>query len=162
MNKRENYINWEEYFMGVAILSAQRSKDPNTQVGCCIATPDNIIVSVGYNGLPRGCSDDEYPWGREGDLEKTKYPYVVHAELNAILNAGGRDLRGCKLFFFFFPCENCAKAIIQAGIKEVYYLSDKYGQTTEFQISKRMLKDAGVKTIKFKSRFKNLTLKLEE
>ena len=160
--KRKDYINWDEYFMGIALLSAQRSKDPNTQVGCCIASQDNIILSVGYNGFPRGCSDDEYPWGRDGELKETKYPYVVHAELNAILNAGGRDLRGSKLYVALHPCENCAKAIIQAGIKEVYYLSDKYAHLPEFEISRRMLRDAGVKTYAFKSDIKSLNLSFND
>lgn len=105
--KRENYITWDEYFMGVAMLAARRSKDPNTQVGACIVSQDNIIISTGYNGLPNGCSDDEYPWEREG--EETKYPYVVHAELNAILNANGRDLRGSRLYVALFPCNECSQ-----------------------------------------------------
>lgn len=105
--KREDYISWDEYFMGIAMLAAKRSKDPNTQVGACIVSQDNIIISTGYNGMPKGCSDDEYPWERDGD--QTKYPYVVHAELNAVLNANGRDLRGSKLYVALFPCNECAK-----------------------------------------------------
>ena len=140
--KRKDYITWDEYFMGVAMLAARRSKDPNTQVGACIVSKDNIIISTGYNGLPNGCSDDEYPWDRQG--EETKYPYVVHAELNAILNANGRDLRGSRLYVALFPCNECAKAIIQAGVKEVLYLSDKYAQTPATLASKRMLDSAGV------------------
>lgn len=141
--KREDYITWDEYFMGVAMLAARRSKDPNTQVGACIVSQDNIIISTGYNGLPNGCSDDEYPWVREGD--ETKYPYVVHAELNAILNANGRDLRGSRLYVALFPCNECAKAIIQAGVKEVLYLSDKYANTPATMASKRMMDSAGVR-----------------
>ena len=125
--KRKDYINWDEYFMGVALLAARRSKDPNTQVGACIVNQENIILSTGYNGFPIGCSDDEFPWDR--DSEDTKYPYVVHAELNAILNAHGRSLRGAKIYVALFPCNECAKAIIQSGIKEVIYLSDKYATT---------------------------------
>lgn len=140
--KRRNYITWDEYFMGVAMLAARRSKDPNTQVGACIVSQDNIIISTGYNGLPNGCSDDEYPWAREG--EETKYPYVVHAELNAILNANGRNLRGSRLYVALFPCNECAKAIIQSGVKEVLYLSDKYAATPATLASKRMLDSAGV------------------
>ncbi|MCI6729031.1 MAG: dCMP deaminase family protein [Candidatus Faecousia sp.] len=140
--KRQDYITWDEYFMGVAKLAARRSKDPNTQVGACIVSPDNIIISTGYNGLPNGCSDDEYPWDREG--RDTKYPYVVHAELNAILNANGRDLRGSRLYVALFPCNECAKAIIQAGVREVLYLSDKYADTPATLASKRMLDSAGV------------------
>ena len=140
--KRQDYITWDGYFMGVAKLAARRSKDPNTQVGACIVSPDNIIISTGYNGLPNGCSDDEYPWDREG--RDTKYPYVVHAELNAILNANGRDLRGSRLYVALFPCNECAKAIIQAGVREVLYLSDKYADTPATLASKRMLDSAGV------------------
>ena len=143
--KRENYISWDEYFMGVAVLAAQRSKDPNTQVGACIVSQDNIILSTGYNGFPIGCSDDEYPWERDGDSNDTKYPYVVHAELNAILNANGRSLRDAKLYVALFPCNECAKAIIQSGIREVIYLSDKYADTPTTRASKKMLLSAGVK-----------------
>lgn len=117
--KRTDYISWDEYFMGVALLAARRSKDPNTQVGACIVSPENIILSTGYNGLPCCCSDDVFPWEREG--AETKYPYVVHAELNAILNAGGRVLRGARLYVALFPCNECAKAIIQSGIREIIY-----------------------------------------
>ena len=140
--KREGYISWEEYFMGVALLAAQRSKDPNTQVGACIVSEDNIILSTGYNGFPCGCSDDCFPWERTG--EQTKYPFVVHAELNAILNANGKSLRGARLYVALFPCNECAKAIIQSGIREVVYLSDKYADTPSTQASKRMLDAAGV------------------
>ena len=135
--KRTNYISWDEYFMGVALLAAQRSKDPNTQVGACIVSQDNIILSTGYNGLPNSCSDDEFPWERQG--RRQKYPYVVHAELNAILNSGGRVLKGAKLYVALFPCNECAKAIIQSGIREVIYLSDKYADTDNVRASKRML-----------------------
>lgn len=140
--KRKDYISWDEYFMGVALLAAKRSKDPNTQVGACIVSSDNIILSTGYNGFPAGCSDDEYPWEREG--KATKYPFVVHAELNAILNAGGRSLRGARIYVDLFPCNECAKAIIQSGIVEVIYLSDKYADTDSTCASKRMLASAGV------------------
>ena len=158
--KRENYITWDEYFMGVAMLAARRSKDPNTQVGACIVSQDNIIISTGYNGLPNGCSDDEYPWEREG--EETKYPYVVHAELNAILNANGRDLRGSRLYVALFPCNECAKAIIQAGVKEVLYLSDKYASTAATRASKRMLDSAGVTYRQLHPSTKEIVLDLAE
>ena len=154
--KRENYISWDEYFMGVAMLAARRSKDPNTQVGACIVSQNNIIISTGYNGLPNGCSDDEYPWEREG--KETKYPFVVHAELNAILNANGRDLRGSKLYVALFPCNECAKAIIQAGVKEVLYLSDKYADTPATRASKRMMDSAGVKYRQLLPQTKEITL----
>ena len=143
--KRTDYISWDEYFMGIAILSARRSKDPNTQVGACIVNNNNKIMSVGYNGLPRGCCDDEFPWERTGDEFNTKYPYVCHAELNAILNSGGASLEGCKVYVALFPCNECAKAIIQCGIKEVVYLSDKYADSVSVRASKRMFDSAGVK-----------------
>ena len=154
--KRTDYINWDEYFMGVAMLAARRSKDPNTQVGACIVSEDNIIISTGYNGMPKGCSDDLFPWDRTG--EETKYPYVVHAELNAILNASGRDLRGSKLFVALFPCNECAKAIIQSGVKEVIYLSDKYDGTPMNLASKRMLNAARVKLTKLQPSVDNIVL----
>ena len=140
--KREGYISWDEYFMGVAHLAAMRSKDPNTQVGCCIVDAEKRILSTGYNGFPTGCSDDDFPWDRTG--EETKYPFVVHAELNAILNAHGKNLVGACLYVALFPCNECAKAIIQSGIREVIYLSDKYADTPSTQASKRMLRSAGV------------------
>lgn len=152
MAKREGYISWDEYFMGVAILASQRSKDPSTQVGACIVNDDNKIMSVGYNGLPRGCSDDEFPWNRKGEKDSdTKYPYVCHAELNAILNAGGNSLKGCRIYVALFPCNECAKAIIQSGIKEVIYISDKYKDTDLVMASKRMLQCAGIKLTPFNS-----------
>ena len=154
--KRADYINWDEYFMGVAMLAARRSKDPNTQVGACIVSPDNIIISTGYNGMPKGCSDDEFPWDRTG--EETKYPYVVHAELNAILNANGRDLRGSRIYVALFPCNECAKAIIQSGVSEVVYLSDKYDGTPMNAASKRMLDAAGVKRTQLKTSLKSILL----
>lgn len=148
--------------MGIALLAAQRSKDPNTQVGACIVSQDNIIISTGYNGMPKGCSDDEYPWERDG--KDTKYPYVVHAELNAILNANGRDLAGSKLYVTLFPCNECAKAIIQSGVKEFYYLSDKYAETPSTLASKRMIESAGVRFTKLIPSIDTITLnfKIEE
>ena len=154
--KRTDYISWDEYFMGVAKLAARRSKDPSTQVGACIVSQDNIIISTGYNGMPKGCSDDEFPWAREG--ADTKYPYVVHAELNAILNASGRDLRGSRVYVALFPCNECAKAIIQSGVKEVVYLSDKYSNTPGVIASKRMLDAAGVKYTQLRPAVKTITL----
>ena len=157
--KRTDYINWDEYFMGIAMLAARRSKDPNTQVGACIVSDDNIIISTGYNGMPKGCSDDEFPWDRKGENEAaTKYPYVVHAELNAILNASGRDLRGSRIYVALFPCNECAKAIIQSGIKEVMYLSDKYNDTMLNLVSKRLLDAAGVKYTRMRTDLKELVL----
>ena len=157
--KRTDYISWDEYFMGIALLAARRSKDPNTQVGACIVSKDNIIISTGYNGMPQGCSDDEFPWERKGENEvETKYPYVVHAELNAILNANGRDLRGSRIYVALFPCNECAKAIIQSGVKEVLYLSDKYADTMMNLASKRMLDAAGVKYTRMETTMESITL----
>lgn len=143
MGKREDYISWDEYFMSVAILSSMRSKDPNTQVGACIVTPDKKIVGTGYNGFPIGCSDDDLPWDREGNTYDTKYPYVCHAELNAILNST-KNLQGCTLYVALFPCNECAKAIIQSGIKTVIYKEDKYANTDGVRASKRMFDQAKV------------------
>ncbi len=138
-DKRTNYLSWDDYFMAVALLSAQRSKDPNTQVGACVANKQNKIVGVGYNGFPIGCSDDDLPWARTGKLLNTKYPYVCHAELNAVLNSISKDLSGCRIYVGLFPCNECTKVIIQAGIKEIIYLSDKYAETEAVRASKIML-----------------------
>ena len=143
--KRQDYISWDEYFMGIALLSAMRSKDNNSQVGACIVSPENKILSLGYNGMPIGCNDDDMPWEREGSDLDTKYMYVCHSELNAILNAGGRVLRGARLYVALFPCNECAKAIIQAGIRTIIYESDKYADTPATRASKRMLNAAGVR-----------------
>jgi len=137
-------LKWDEYFMGVANLSALRSKDPNTQVGACIVNQDKRIVGIGYNGLPFGCSDDEFPWVNDTDYLNSKYPYVVHAEANAILNAT-TSLKGCTLYVNLFPCNECAKLIIQSGIKEIVYVSDKYANEKETLASKRMLSSAEVR-----------------
>jgi dCMP deaminase len=160
--KRENYLSWDEYFMGIALLSAQRSKDPSTQVGACIVNDDKKIVGVGYNGFPMGCDDDELPWEREGAFLETKYPYVCHAELNAILNSISRDLKGCSIYVALFPCNECAKAIIQSGIKEIVYLSDKYKHTDIVIASKRMLNQAGVVMRKLDIPLKNITINFKE
>ena len=144
MDKRTDYITWDEYFMSVAMLSAMRSKDPNTQVGAGIVNQDKKIVGTGYNGFPIGCSDDVLPWGREGNPLQTKYPFVCHAELNAILNSISRDLRGCTLYVVMFPCNECAKAIIQSGIKEVIYRDNKYPDSDSVKASTMMLKQSGV------------------
>lgn len=156
--KREDYITWDEYFMGVAKLAGFRSKDPNSQVGSCIVSKDNKILSMGYNGFPRGCSDDEFPWGREGDTLDTKYVYVTHSELNAILNYRGGNLEGAKLYVSLFPCNECAKAIIQCGIKEVIYDDDKYAGTPSVIASKRMLKASGIIVRKYESSGRKITL----
>jgi dCMP deaminase len=142
--KRKDYIKWDEYFMGIALLSTERSKDPSTSVGACIVSEDNKILSVGYNGMPIGCSDDEFPWSREGESLDTKYLYVCHAELNAILNYTGINIKGAKIYTTLFPCNECTKAIIQKGMKEIIYMSDKYAATDTVIASKKMLDAAGV------------------
>ena len=144
--KRQDYISWDEYFMLVSILSSARSKDPNTQVGACIVSPENRILSIGYNGAPNGFDDDSFPWDREGEELNTKYPYVVHAEENAILNFPGKkdDLKGSRIYVDLFPCNECAKTIVQAGIKEVIYLCDKYKDTSSNIASRRIFDECGV------------------
>ena len=156
--KRTDYISWDEYFMGVAILASKRSKDPNTQVGACIVNESNIIISTGYNGFPYGCSDDIYTWDRTG--KDTKYKYVVHAELNAILNARGRNLTNSKIYVDLFPCNECAKAIIQAGIKTIVYDCDKYANTPAVIASKRMLDAAGVRYYKYNRTGRKITIEV--
>lgn len=142
--KRKDYIDWDEYFMGVAFLSAKRSKDPNTQVGACIVSNENKILSMGYNGFPIGCSDDDFPWVRDGEYEDTKYAYVTHGELNAILNYRGGSLEGTRLYVTLFPCNECAKAIIQSGIRTVVYGGDKYNGTAGNIAAKKMFNAAGI------------------
>lgn len=153
--KNKDYISWDEYFMGIAILSAMRSKDPHTRVGACIVDQKNKIVGIGYNGFPTGCSDDEFPWINKGNNPLyTKYYYVCHAELNAILNSHGRSLEGCRIYVFLVPCNECAKAIIQSGIKEVIYLSNfaaMYDKNPTVNAAKWMLRRAGVKIRKMSS-----------
>lgn len=162
--QRKEYLSWDEYFMGVAKLSALRSKDPSTQVGACIVGADNRILSIGYNGTPNGFPDSDFPWDREGDALNTKYFYVCHAELNAILNFRGnrRDLEGARIYVALFPCNECAKAIIQCGIKEVVYLSDKYNGTEGNIASKRLFDKCGVTYRTVDAKNKEITLNLEE
>ena len=148
--KREDYITWDQYFMGIAVLSSERSKDPNTRVGACIVNDENKILSMGYNGAPIGFSDDVMPWAREGANLDTKYPYVCHSELNAILNCP-TSVKGARVYVTLFPCNECAKLIVQAGIKEVLFLSDKFKdkegnllETDAVKASKRMFDECGV------------------
>lgn len=159
-DKRKDYISWDEYFMGVALLSGMRSKDPNTQVGACIVSPEHKILSMGYNGLPIGCSDDEFPWCRDGDPLENKYFYAAHSELNAILNYRGGSLDGATIYVTLFPCNECAKAIIQSGIKRVVYDSDKYEKTPSTIASKRMLNAAGVVLQKYERTGREISITL--
>ena len=161
MAKRKDYLKWDEYFMGLAVLASLRSKDPNTQVGCCLVDADNRVLSLGYNGFPIGCSDDECPWEREGESSyDTKYNYVCHAELNAILNYKGNSLVGARAYVNQFPCNECAKAIIQSGIKTIIFLDDKYANSDGVKSSKRMFDSAGVKYKKFKAINKEIKISL--
>lgn len=157
MAKRIDYIKWDEYFMGVALLSGKRSKDPSTQVGACIINEEKKIVGVGYNGLPLGCDDDDFSWEREGEYLDTKYPFVCHAELNAILNST-KNLKNCTIYVALFPCNECSKAIIQSGIKEIVYLSDKYSGTDANLASKKMLDAANISYRKLSTDISTITL----
>ncbi len=159
-NKREDYITWDEYFMGIAHLSAMRSKDPNTQVGACIVSNKNKILSMGYNGFPNGCSDDDYPWGKTDNELESKYLYSTHSELNAILNYRGGSLEDSKLYVTLFPCNECAKAIIQCGIKEVVYDCDKYADTPSVIASKKMLTSAGIKITRYEQTGRKVEISL--
>ncbi len=144
------HISWDEYFMGVAILSAKRSKDPSTQVGACVVNKDKRIIGIGYNGFPTGCSDEDFPWGKtDEDKLNTKYPYVVHAEPNAILNCTS-SLKDSTLYVTLFPCNECAKLIIQSGIKKVVYMSDKYRNDVSYIASRRMFDAVGIKYVQMK------------
>ena len=160
--QRKDYLSWDEYFMAVAVVSSMRSKDPSTQVGACIVSADNRILSIGYNGAPNGFEDPKFPWDREGDYLDTKYPYVCHAELNAISNYRGnkQDFVGAKLYVTLFPCNECTKLVIQNGIKEIIYLCDKYKDTDGIKASKHMLEECGVKYTEFPQE-KRKILKLE-
>ena len=161
--KRSDYISWDEYFMAVAQLSAQRSKDPSTQVGACIVNTKKRIIGIGYNGFPTGCSDEELPWSRSGDFLDTKYPYVCHAELNAVTNATNRnDLEGATMYISLFPCNECAKLIVQAGISEIVYMSDKYADEEIFTSAKKILQMANVKYRQFQTGTSQIILSLEE
>jgi dCMP deaminase len=161
ITKRSDYLSWDEYFMAISLLSAERSKDPNTQVGACIVNRQNKIVGVGYNGLPMGCSDDEFPWARDGNFLETKYAYVCHAELNAILNSISADLNDCTIYVALFPCNECTKVIIQSGIKEVVFLADKYAATDVVKASKYMLDKSGVAYRQLVPKMDTLTLSFD-
>lgn len=159
--KRKDYLSWDQYFMGIAKLSTMRSKDPNTSVGACIVGKDNKILSVGYNGMPQGCSDDEYPWERDKeDPLETKYLYVCHAELNALLNYTGTNLQGARIYTTLFPCNECTKALIQSGIREVIYSEDKYANTASVIAAKKMMHSAGIQYRHYKCLNQNIQLEL--
>ncbi len=160
--KRTDYISWDEYFMGVALMSAQRSKDNSSQVGACIVSKENKILSMGYNGMPLGCLDDDMPWEREGEALNTKYMYVCHAELNAILNhaSGTGTLKGARIYTTLFPCNECAKALIQSGIRKVIYYEDKYADSDSVKASKRMFDLVGITYEPYRPTGRELTLHL--
>ena len=161
MEKRKDYLSWDEYFMGIAFLSGMRSKDPTTQVGACIIDEDKKIIGIGYNGFPAGSSDDEMPWSREGDFLETKYPYVVHAELNAILNSI-KTLKNSTIYVTHFPCNECAKAIVQSGIKKVVYFSDKHKDLDSTKASRKIFENAEVKTVHLKISQENIVINFKD
>ena len=157
----KDYISWDEYFMGVALLSAKRSKDPNTKVGACIVNQKKRIVGIGYNGFPMGCDDKVFPWTNSKDANTldTKYPYVVHAEANSLLNSNIGGLDGPTLYVSLFPCNDCAKLIIQSGIKHIVYMDDKYKNDNSNIASRRMFDAASVTYEKLS---KNLEVTINE
>lgn len=161
MSKRTDYLSWDEYFMGVAFLSGMRSKDPSTQVGACIIDEDKKIIGMGYNGFPAGSSDDEMPWEKTGDFLDTKYPYVVHAELNAILNSI-KSLKGSTIYVTHFPCNECAKAIVQSGIKAVVYFSEKHKDLESSVASKKILKNAGIEIVHLKMEKEKIVINFKD
>lgn len=159
MSEIKSPISWDEYFMGIAVLSSFRSKDPSTKVGACIVDTDHKVVSIGYNGMPRGCDEGQLTWNKGEDLD-SKYLYVCHAEFNAILNTrNGSALNGCTLYVTLFPCNECAKAIIQTGIKEVVYCDNKYADTTATRASAKMFALAGVRTRHFTGKLPEINFK---
>jgi dCMP deaminase len=161
--KRSGYISWDDYFMGIAVLSAHRSKDPSSQVGACIVNPGNKIVGIGYNGFPTGCGDETLPWAREGESSlDTKYPYVCHAELNAITNKNQADIAGCRIYSTLFPCNECTKLIIQSGIREVIFLSDKYHDTESCEAARKMMDLSGVGYRPFTPETQDLTINFQQ
>jgi dCMP deaminase len=159
---RKDYLSWDEYFMGIAILSSQRSKDPSTQVGACIVDENKKVVGTGYNGAPRGIKDEDFPWERKGDFLNTKYAYVCHAELNAILNSTKESLNNCIMYVGLCPCNECAKAIIQSGIKKVVYFSNKYSNIPEFIAGKRLLEMAGIELIQLETKIDAIKLNFDK
>ena len=161
MSKRQDYLSWDEYFMGIAFLSGMRSKDPSTQVGACIIDEDKKIIGIGYNGFPQGSSDDEMPWDREGDFLETKYPYVVHAELNAILNSI-KSLKNCIIYVTHFPCNECAKAIVQVGIKKVVYFSDKHKSLDSTKASRKIFENAKVETVHLEVKKEEISIQFKD
>ncbi len=158
--KRKDYLNWDEYFMGIATLTAMRSKDPNSQVGACIVSPENKILSLGYNGMPIGCSDDEMPWEREGEPLDTKYMYVCHAELNAILNSAHNNFKGARIYVTMTPCNECAKAIIQSGIREVVYGCDKYPKSPSSRAARLLFSKCGIKVTHYRPTGREIAFEL--
>lgn len=166
-SKRECYLSWDDYFMAIAFLSAERSKDPNRQVGACLVSLNGVILGIGYNGFPRGCPDDKLPWAKKsksGDPLETKYPYVCHAEVNAILNTNHASAAGQRLYVTMFPCNECAKIIIQAGVSEVIYFVEKRFNNSDitYVASHKLLSMAGVKVRRHQPQMNQILIKFEE
>lgn len=160
--QRKDHISWDGYFMGIVLLSKERSKDPSTQVGACIVSKDKRVLSLGYNGTPVGIEDGDFPWRREGSFIDTKYAYVCHAELNAILNYKGsnRELEGAIVYVTLFPCNECAKAIIQTGIKKIVYYEDKYSESDSTIVSKKMFDQVGIEYVPYKKEGKEVIINI--
>ncbi|WCJ25333.1 Cytidine/deoxycytidylate deaminase family protein [Euphorbia peplus] len=166
-SKRKEYLSWDDYFMAIAFLSAERSKDPNRQVGACLVSQNGVILGIGYNGFPRGCSDDKLPWAKKSktnDPLETKYPYVCHAEVNAILNTNHASAAGQKLYVTMFPCNECAKIIIQSGVSEVIYFVEKNvtNSDTAYVASHKLLAMAGIKVRKHQPQMDQILIKFED
>ncbi|XP_061393990.1 probable deoxycytidylate deaminase [Musca vetustissima] len=171
--KRQDYLYWEDYFMATAVLSSQRSKDPVTQVGAVIVNEDNRIVAIGYNGFPSRCEDDEFPWYKASEIEELleedqqldpmqdKKMFVVHAEANAILNKNCANLKGTRIFTTLFPCNECAKLIVQSGITKVYYISDKYADKPIYRASRLMFAKASIECVRYVPRQKKIVIDFE-
>ncbi|CAI9267307.1 unnamed protein product [Lactuca saligna] len=166
-SKRNGYLSWDDYFMAIAFLSAERSKDPYRQVGACLVSQDGIILGIGYNGFPRGCSDDKLPWSKKsknGDPLETKYPYVCHAEVNCILNTNHASAAGQKLYVTMYPCNECAKVIIQSGVSEVIYFVEKSLENADviYVASHKLLSLAGVKVRRHEPRMNQILLRFSQ
>ncbi|KAI3684430.1 hypothetical protein L6452_33654 [Arctium lappa] len=165
-SKRKEYLSWDDYFMAIAFLSAERSKDPYRQVGACLVSQDGIILGIGYNGFPRGCSDDKLPWSKKsknGDPLETKYPYVCHAEVNCILNRNHASAAGQRLYVTMFPCNECAKVIIQSGVSEVIYFVEKSLENNVIYVaSHKLLSMAGVKVRRHQPKMNEILLRFHE
>ncbi|KRY51242.1 Deoxycytidylate deaminase, partial [Trichinella britovi] len=160
--KREDYISWTDYFMGVALLSSKRSKDPIMQEGACIVNSDNHIIGVGYNGMPAGCSDDRMPWADQANsILETKHPYICHAALNAVVNKISNSAKGCCLYTTHLPCSHCAGLLIQSGVKSVYFLKNSL-DTISTAATERLFKESGVHYEQYKTQTNKIVINFDD